>query len=63
VLSLQLPFAVIPLVLFTARRRIMGNLVAPRWLTIATGIIAVIIVALNVKLLFDTFIAGGLLPR
>ena len=53
----------IPLVLFTARRRIMGNLVAPRWLTIATGIIAVIIVALNVKLLFDTFIAGGLSPR
>ena len=43
VLSLRLPFAVIPLVLFTARRRIMGNLVAPRWLTIATGIIAVII--------------------
>ena len=59
VLSLQLPFAVIPLVLFTARRRIMGNLVAPRWLTVATGIIAAIIVALNVKLLFDTFIAGS----
>ena len=61
VLSMQLPFAVIPLVLFTARRRIMGNLVAPRWLTVATGIIAAIIVALNVKLLFDTFIAGGAL--
>ena len=52
VLSLQLPFAVIPLVLFTARRRIMGNLVAPRWLTIATGIIAVDRCA-HVKLLFD----------
>jgi Mn2+/Fe2+ NRAMP family transporter len=39
----------------------MGNLLAPRWLTVATGIIAVIILALNVKLLFDTFIASGLL--
>jgi manganese transport protein len=61
VLSMQLPFAVIPLVLFTARPSVMGNLVAPRWLTVVTAVIAALIVALNVKLLFDTFIAGGLL--
>jgi manganese transport protein len=61
VLSMQLPFAVIPLVLFTARRSVMGNLVAPRWLTAVTAAIAALIVALNVKLLFDTFITGGLL--
>jgi manganese transport protein len=59
VLSMQLPFAVIPLVLFTARPAIMGNLAAPRWLTIAAAIISAIIVALNVKLLFDTIIAGS----
>jgi manganese transport protein len=53
ILSLQLPFAVIPLVLVTADRRKMGALVAPLWLTIATGIIAVILVILNTKLLID----------
>jgi manganese transport protein len=53
ILSLQLPFAVIPLVIFTARRKVMGNLVAPRWLTAATGLIALFIVALNAKLLWD----------
>ena len=33
VLSLQLPFAVVPLVMFTASRAKMGPFVAPRWLT------------------------------
>ena len=33
VLSLQLPFAVVPLVMFTASRAKMGPYVAPRWLT------------------------------
>ena len=33
VLSLQLPFAIVPLVMFTADRRKMGELVAPRWVT------------------------------
>lgn len=53
VLSLQLPFAIIPLVQFTASRAKMGALVAPRWLTGIAAIIAVIIVALNVKLITD----------
>ena len=53
VLSLQLPFAVIPLVIFTSRRNIMGNLTAPRWLTGITALIAVLIVVLNVKLVMD----------
>jgi manganese transport protein len=47
VLSLQLPFAVIPLVAFTAQRRRMGKLVAPRWLTILAASIALTIVILN----------------
>jgi manganese transport protein len=53
VLSLQLSFAVFPLVLFTADHRKMGALVAPRWLTAVAGLVAIIIAALNVKLLVD----------
>jgi manganese transport protein len=52
-LSLQLPFAVVPLVMFTADRRKMGTLVAPRWVTALAVITAVIIIALNIKLLID----------
>ncbi len=57
VLSLQLPFAVVPLVLFTASRAKMGVFVAPRWLTALAAIIAAIIIALNIKLVWDFF--GG----
>lgn len=53
ILSLQLPFAVIPLVFFTASRRKMGALVAPRWVTVVAGIVATIIVTLNLKLIID----------
>ena len=55
VLSFQLPFAIVPLVLFTADKAKMGALVAPRWLTATAWIIAAIVIALNIKLLFDTF--------
>ncbi|KXF77094.1 manganese transporter [Paramesorhizobium deserti] len=58
VLSLQLPFAVIPLVIFTANRAKMGKLAAPRWLTILAAITAAIIVALNFKLIAD-FLMGN----
>lgn len=47
VLSLQLPFAVIPLVVFTAQEKKMGVLVAPRWLTAIAALIAFTIVILN----------------
>ena len=57
ILSLQLPFAIVPLVQFTANRRKMGDLVAPRWLTAVATVIAVTIIALNAKLIFD-FITG-----
>ncbi|HVG51010.1 MAG TPA: Nramp family divalent metal transporter [Xanthobacteraceae bacterium] len=53
VLSLQLPFAIVPLVMFTADRRKMGELTAPRWLSAFATIIAVVIIALNIKLLTD----------
>ncbi len=53
VLSLQLSFAVVPLVMFTLDRRKMGALAAPRWLAALSIVIAVAIVALNLKLLYD----------
>lgn len=59
VLSLQLSFAVIPLVMFTANRQKMGALAAPRWLVALAILIAVVIVALNMKLIVDFFTAAG----
>src|ERR1700739_952572 len=53
VLSLQLPFAVVPLVMFTASRARMGPFVAPRWLTSLAMLIAAVIIALNAKLVWD----------
>src|SRR5882757_3227035 len=53
ILSLQLPFAIVPLVMFTADRRKMGELVAPIWVTVLAAMTAAIIIALNVKLLWD----------
>ncbi len=53
VLSLQLSFAVVPLVIFTADRAKMGAMAAPRWLVALSILIAVVIIALNVKMLMD----------
>ena len=57
VLSLQLSFAVFPLVMFTSDPTKMGALVAPRWLVITAYTIAFAIAALNLKLLYDFFFA------
>ncbi len=62
VLSLQLSFAVFPLVMFTADRAKMGALVSPLWLTAFAGLIAVVIAGLNAKLLVDFAFAAGILP-
>src|SRR5438874_2030264 len=53
ILSLQLSFAVIPLVLFTSDRRKMGKFVSPRWLQALAWVTTTIIVTLNVKYLSD----------
>jgi len=53
VLSLQLPFAVIPLMLFAQDRGRLGALAAPRWQLALGWTIAAVIVALNAKLLAD----------
>ncbi|WP_267414876.1 Nramp family divalent metal transporter, partial [Sphingomonas sp. GC_Shp_4] len=52
VLSLQLPFAVVPLVSFTGNRVIMGRLVSPLWLRVLAWGIAAVIIALNLTLLW-----------
>jgi manganese transport protein len=57
ILSLTLPFAVVPLVWFTASRGRMGGLVAPWTTSAAAALIAVAIIGLNAKLVFDA-IAG-----
>jgi manganese transport protein len=53
VLSLQLPFAIVPLIRFTSERKKMGGLPAPRWLTVLCGLIATVLIMLNLKLIFD----------
>lgn len=58
VLSFGLPFAVIPLLIFTSRRDIMGVLVNRRSTTILLGIVSVLIVGLNLFLLYQTFWGG-----
>jgi manganese transport protein len=55
VLSFGIPFALVPLVLLTRRRDIMGALVNRRITTIVAGIVAVLISLLNVFLLAQTF--------
>ncbi|GGI45443.1 divalent metal cation transporter MntH [Paenibacillus marchantiophytorum] len=55
ILSLQLSFAVIPLVKFTSDRKKMGVLVTPKWMIILSWIVAVVIAGLNAYLLYSTF--------
>jgi manganese transport protein len=54
ILSFGIPFALVPLVLFTSRRELMGALVNARETTIAAVVVAAVIIALNVFLLVQT---------
>jgi manganese transport protein len=58
VLSLQLPFAVFPLVMFVGSRKKLGPLVAPRWMLALAWPTAVVIAALNVWMLWQTLAAS-----
>ena len=55
ILSFGIPFALVPLVLFTSRRDLMGGLVNNRVTIAAASVVAAIIVVLNVFLLVQTF--------
>jgi manganese transport protein len=57
ILSLQLPFAIVPLVAFTSDRAKMGEFVNPRWVTVLAWTVALVIAALNIYLLWQTFSA------
>ena len=59
VLSFGLPFAIIPLVYYTARRDIMGVLVNRRLTTILASLVALLIVGLNIFLLYQSLFGGG----
>lgn len=58
ILSLQLPFAVIPLVMFVSDRRKMGEFVISRPFALLSWLVAAIILVLNFKLLYDTVFAA-----
>jgi manganese transport protein len=55
VLSFGIPFALVPLVLFTSRRDVMGVLVNHKATTAAAAVVAALISALNIFLLIQTF--------
>src|SRR3954467_2225382 len=57
ILSLQLSFAVIPLVIFTSDPHKMGTFANPFWVKALAWPVAVIIAALNIYLLWQTFTA------
>jgi manganese transport protein len=56
VLSFGIPFALVPLVLLTRRRDVMGALVNRRITTVVAAIVAALISALNAFLLYETLI-------
>ncbi len=55
ILSLHLPFAIIPLIHFTSSRRKMGPFVNPRWVTLAACAVTLLILSLNATLLLNAF--------
>jgi manganese transport protein len=59
VLSFGLPFAIIPLVAFTSKRDLMGVLVNHKLTTIVGSLVAGLIVALNLFLLYQILFVGG----
>jgi manganese transport protein len=58
VLSFGIPFALVPLVIFTSRRDLMGSLVNTRLTAAAAWAIAAVIIGLNLFLLYQTFVGG-----
>jgi manganese transport protein len=61
VLSMQLGFAIWPLMCFTGEKNKMGEFVNPVWIKILGWTTAVVIIVLNVKLLFDAFLPASFL--
>jgi manganese transport protein len=53
ILSFQLPFAIVPLVFITAKKTYMNEHITPKWQTILASLVAVIVIALNIKVLLS----------
>lgn len=53
ILSMQLPFAIVPLLIFTSDSRKMGRFVNPRWITVTAWAMTILITALNIKGILD----------
>jgi len=58
-LSLQLGFAVVPLICFTDEKAKMGQFANAPWLKILAWTTAAVIIVLNLKLLYDQFTPSG----
>jgi manganese transport protein len=58
ILSFGIPFALVPLVMFTRRKDVMGELVNYQLTTVLAGIVAGLIIALNIFLLYQIFFGG-----
>lgn len=58
ILSLQLPFAIVPLVMFTSDPVKMGAFVNPKWLSAIAWLVTILIIGLNAKLIAD-FLIGS----
>lgn len=59
ILSLQLPFAIIPLIHFTSDPNKMGNFANRRWVTVLAWMVAVLIIGLNTKLVLEEIVEGA----
>ena len=59
ILSMQLSFAVIPLVMFTSEKSKMGEFVNPTWMKMSGWLLGFLIAALNAFLLWQTFTGAG----
>ena len=55
VLSVQLTFATVPLVLFTGKRSLMGEFVSPHWLRVLAWAVVAAIAGLNAYLIYQQF--------
>jgi manganese transport protein len=56
ILSMQLPFAVVPLVMFVSDRKKMGSFAISRSIVVLAWVVALLILVLNFKLLYDTIL-------
>jgi manganese transport protein len=58
ILSFGIPFALVPLVMFTRRQDVMGELVNHRLTTVLASMVAGLVIALNIFLLYQIFFGG-----